>query len=520
MNTNIPDPFAVSIPSRSGVSRRAVLVVPLFLAPMACDEHKAEEGVSFREGEFNPIPAGTVCRGCVWAAPDPNDNSKLQLCVKRTAKYIGAERTPDDDVRVASLLKGGATWQASTSTWIEGSWDDENKTWTPASWTGYAWKGCGIEEGKPCSATEIATPPSSEARFELTVYNHVYGADGEAGTDDDLKEIDITLTKIGEKSFVGTPEVIPTIKVPLQEGPLNCDTDLILPSAQEPLPTPLSPFEPQDFPLPYMAHIAYPSKSGGLRACSGTLISKNQVLTAAHCFWEKPSRLSDVTVVIGTQDPFTSEAPPLSVSQIKVHVSYDFNMEGRVEHDLALVTLSENVDITTFFDLGVPKNVYCEVRAYGFGGTWHEWDAPLSYDTGHLKMRRLYKPSDDSNLATIEGMLAFTGAQFKELCRGDSGGPVFAFCGDNETYLVGVVSARVPTPPDDPEAQTFTPHNLGPPMRAAEILVDPLHAALAFSEGNDCGPRPADGFVAAYVDLAAITKDRMAKTLGSMLVKK
>ncbi|KAM3962003.1 CLIP domain-containing serine protease B4 [Aphomia sociella] len=103
---------------------------------------------------------------------------------------------------------------------------------------------------------------------------------------------------------------------------------------------------------PWVARVGFTHKeTGNVRfACSGSIIAKRVVLTAAHCALAKPEGYKLSTIVVGEWDtsrsPDCSEffcAPPtqaIKVENVIVHPGYEQKI---FRHDIALIVLKESI---------------------------------------------------------------------------------------------------------------------------------------------------------------------------------
>jgi secreted trypsin-like serine protease len=76
--------------------------------------------------------------------------------------------------------------------------------------------------------------------------------------------------------------------------------------------------------------------------CGGIIVSKNHILSAAHCFIrERPVNAADVTVYIGSTK--LGRGTQYNVTDLKIHESYLSSSTSK--HDIALLTLSQDIEM-------------------------------------------------------------------------------------------------------------------------------------------------------------------------------
>lgn len=229
---------------------------------------------------------------------------------------------------------------------------------------------------------------------------------------------------------------------------------------------------------PSVAQIAYAWPGHGSSAlCSGTLISSNAVLTAAHCFCEfakvntaaacaSSTYMRGLESVRPTDERFISvffhDKGAVAVQEIIIHPGYNFP-----KADLAIVRLAQDVpDIMPApLNLGRPLRPGEFATIVGFG--MHN---PMKPD-GTPAPGPPVRGSEGIKLWATIRTAPCVGAQFNEAicwkyeeriadtllgstCHGDSGGPAFATI-DGSVKLVGVTSGGPPTNECSPGAVSF-----------------------------------------------------------------
>ena len=88
---------------------------------------------------------------------------------------------------------------------------------------------------------------------------------------------------------------------------------------------------------------------GTCELCGGSIISKNHILTAAHCVYGKP--VEDIVVIYGTRRRATDDNPLSDdhiayVKRIDLFDGFNTNMSWKNTSDIAILSLEEPLEFS------------------------------------------------------------------------------------------------------------------------------------------------------------------------------
>ena len=167
--------------------------------------------------------------------------------------------------------------------------------------------------------------------------------------------------------------------------------------------------------------------------CTGTLIARNVVITAAHCLNGAQSARVVFDVDPGCNPNFNPNSQSVEVKKAAIHPKYSKDVKGK--YDLALLKLESSApsqyDVIRLYD-GTSQLSSAGVTYAGYGRTSerNQTDQALRSVVKNYKETIFF--AKDSNMVSSQ-------INGKGICQGDSGGPVF-FEVNHELQLAGVNS--------------------------------------------------------------------------------
>lgn len=180
--------------------------------------------------------------------------------------------------------------------------------------------------------------------------------------------------------------------------------------------------------------------------CTGTLITRRHILTAAHC-------LKDINGVISMERSFalvgeettTDSAGPnkYSYTGAWIHSSYNVR-DTKLRHDIAIIMLARSVSNAHGQPISMahaPRpNYYVFPAGYGVHDTVFSNPSTTIRNTVPEYAQNKVKSCSSLPGGFFNSMqLCTTAVAQQKACKGDSGGPVF-WSYDGNVYTVGIVS--------------------------------------------------------------------------------
>ncbi len=168
--------------------------------------------------------------------------------------------------------------------------------------------------------------------------------------------------------------------------------------------------------------------------CSGTIINKNQILTAAHCFDDK-----NFKILVKHKDKFIE--PKL----VKINDKYQrtdiydpdwgYLYEVRIEFDFALIEVDINFDKEDFVTLAKKDFELLQSTEISFSGYGQRANIfGMGEGEGVFRVSLPLNPDE----YTVDRIKIEDGA--RGFCLGDSGGPAWAKNKEDKLVQMGVIS--------------------------------------------------------------------------------
>lgn len=197
---------------------------------------------------------------------------------------------------------------------------------------------------------------------------------------------------------------------------------------------------------PWQIGLAWTS-SGSRPYCGGSIISKKEILTAAHC--TKGDKAKNIFVLIGEHNYNQADGERrMQVCSKKEHPNYD---GSTVDYDYAILTLCDEIEFTE------DASPVCLPTISGQASSFNEGKASVVSGWGTLQSGGSQSPvlqeatvttmsnsqctASDTQYSSSEitNRMLCAAASGKDSCQGDSGGPLTTKVGSNY-FQIGVVS--------------------------------------------------------------------------------
>ncbi|XP_054918205.1 trypsin-7-like [Dermacentor andersoni] len=208
------------------------------------------------------------------------------------------------------------------------------------------------------------------------------------------------------------------------------------------------PITKENMPWIVQLQMTYDVSSGRGASCGGSIITRNLILTAAHCLFNKGAFALKVMVVYNSHLHLNGKA--LLAEKMMLHPKFVNELE--IQHDVALLKLPVDLEfnrqvkpvclMTEKMDLAGKTLVVA-----GWGATesadsskilLHAEVVARTNDECQALLRRMRHPITRHPLNPGPAICA--SGENKDSCRGDSGGPLTLMNVDGRTLQVGVVS--------------------------------------------------------------------------------
>jgi secreted trypsin-like serine protease len=252
--------------------------------------------------------------------------------------------------------------------------------------------------------------------------------------------------------------------------------------------------------FPYLAFVVFREGSSA-EACSGTVVSSNVILTAAHCVVDEEHGVlrpaSAFKVVTGNVEWGSPERVVSTVSAVAVYPEYTWTGDYTHWGDAAVLQLSRPIPSPAV------KLASSEAWATGSGALMVGWGKTASSQSGaspllHYGETQVQSPSycagKSSHFHSNGQLCVLDPSHLRSACNGDSGGPLLVVAPGttNEPLEIGIASFVVNSSCSTSSPQYYTRADLVAPWVAAQVAaVAPPPSAAPAEASSPAAASPA-----------------------------
>ena len=195
----------------------------------------------------------------------------------------------------------------------------------------------------------------------------------------------------------------------------------------------------------------YENEDGWNGACTGTIIGKKWVLSAAHCFEDSENYWGVIPSSISAE-PTDSEARDFGiyVKHIYIHKKWEESNTSEWNFDIAVVELEENIPSERYKKVKLVKPPADDtvVKVVGYGDLSEDGESAETIMMADLRYKSFDfcfdKFADGDTSYKEQYQFCAVSATYPEdstdSCYGDSGGPIYLISNGGKLRQIGITS--------------------------------------------------------------------------------